>query len=115
MEGWQGTFQSHGLTKFLQGQIGLLAQDGPHFLAMPFQNHRLAPGIAMPRADVSPALALLEKLFDHAQGNAETMSDLLTGAFLLVVGSQDSFAQVERQSLHVQTLSYPGENGYSFI
>jgi hypothetical protein len=58
-------------------------------------NHRLAPTEAMPWSNVAGAPTLLQKLLDHAQGDAETVGDLGAGALSVVIGSQDSFAQIQ--------------------
>ena len=49
----------------------------------------------MPRSDVAGAPALLQELLDHAQGNPETMGNLVARALIVVVGSQDSFTQIQ--------------------
>jgi hypothetical protein len=91
VNGWQRAAQAQSGPHFPQGQVGLAPQEGAHFLSMGRQNDRFATGKAVPRSDVTRASALLEKLFDHPQGNAKTLGDLLTIAVLAVVGSQDSF------------------------
>jgi hypothetical protein len=62
---------------------------------MPGNNQWLAPRVVMPRPDVASATALLEELFDHAQRHPKTVRDFLPRAFLLVVGRQNPFTQIQ--------------------
>ena len=96
MDGGQRTVQSQAGTQLLEGQIGLLVQQSPHLAPMGRQNPRLAPGETVARANLPGSPALLQKLFDHAQRNPVTAADLLSGPLLLIIGSQNSFAQVQR-------------------
>jgi hypothetical protein len=59
-------------------------------------NHRLAPAEPIPGSKVAGVSALLQQLLDHAQGNPETMGNLSAGAFLMVIGSKDSFTKIQR-------------------
>jgi len=44
---------------------------------------------------VTGVVPLLAYFFDQAQGYTKTMSDILTGAFLLVVSRKDTLTQVQ--------------------
>ena len=59
-------------------------------------NHRFAPGIAMPWRDVAGAPTLLQELLDHAQGDPKTVGNLGASALSVVVGRKDSFTQIQR-------------------
>jgi len=41
-------------------------------------------------------VALLQELLDHAQGDPEPMGNLVTSSLGVVIGRQDSFAQIQR-------------------
>jgi hypothetical protein len=96
MEGGQRTLQSQAGPQFLEGQVGLLAQPSPHLAPMGRQDHRLATGETMARANVSGSPALLQELLDHAQRNPVTAANLLSSPLFLIIGSQYSLAQIQR-------------------
>jgi hypothetical protein len=50
----------------------------------------------MPRGYVAGAPTLLQELLDHAEGNPETVGNLRTSSLLVIIGSQDSFSQIQR-------------------
>lgn len=104
MDGLDRASQSHGLPQFRQGQIGLLAQQRAHLAMMRGQDGGLAAGTMMLGSDVTEAAALLQEFLDHAQRNFVTAGYFLPIAFLLIIRSEDSLAQVqgERLSLHAQ-------------
>ena len=58
-------------------------------------NHRLAATKPVPGSDVASVSALLQQLLDHAQGNPETVGNFGTRAFLMVIGSKDSFTKIQ--------------------
>jgi len=96
MDGGQRTVQSQAGPQLLQGQVGLLAQQSPHLAPMSRQDHRLAPGETVARANFPGAPALLQELLDHAQRNPITAANLLSGPLFLIIGSQYSLAQIQR-------------------
>jgi hypothetical protein len=55
------------------------------------------------RPDLASPLALLQKLFDHTQGNPVPLGNLLAGSFQIFIGSQDTFSEVQQQRLHALT------------
>ena len=75
--------------------------------------HWLASGKAMPRRNVARAAALLQELLHHAQGYPETVGNVGPGAFVVVIGSQDSFAQIQRERSHAQEANTTFTNGYT--
>lgn len=75
-------------------------------------NHRLAPGQVMPGGDIPGAPALLQEFLHHPQGNPETMGNLDASALVVVVGGEDSFAQIQRECSHAGELITLSNNGY---
>jgi len=96
VDGGQGTGQFQAGAQLLQGQVGLLVQQSPHLALMGGQDHGLAPGETVARTDIPGSPALLQELLNHAQGNPVTVADLLSRPFLMIIGSQNPFAQVQR-------------------
>jgi len=94
MNGRQGAVQRYGRPQFLQGQIGFLGQQRPHLALMRGQDRRFAPRIMMAWGDVAGASALLEEFLDHPQGHSVAHGNFVAGALLMIVGGQDSFAQI---------------------
>jgi hypothetical protein len=66
VDGGQRAFQLRRRAQFLQGQVRLLAQQGPHLALMGPQNHRLAPRTMVARTDLPGPPALLQEFFHHA-------------------------------------------------
>ena len=100
MQRRQGAVQAEGSAHLGERQIGLALQvlaDGPAMLG---KDLGLAPGEVMTRLDTACASALLEQLLDHAKGNAKAPGDLVTGAFVFVVGCQDTLAQIDGKGCH---------------
>jgi hypothetical protein len=60
----------------------------------------------MPRANVARTPTLLQELLDHAKRNPETVGNLSTSALVVVIGSEDLFAEIQRERAHAQTLPY---------
>ena len=54
----------------------------------------------MARRDVAGVVALLDELFNHAQGDLVAACDLVAGAFATVIGSKDPFTQIHREFGH---------------
>jgi len=96
VDGLQGAPQSGRLPQFLQSQVVLLGQQTPHLILVGADNHRLAPAEPVSGSDVAGVSARLQEFLDHAQGNAETVGDLGPRAFLMVIGSQNSFPKIQR-------------------
>jgi hypothetical protein len=69
----------------------------------------------MARTKVPGVPSLLEELLDHAQGNPVVIGNFLAGAFVGIIGSQDAFAQIQRQCFHATNLPHHSEKGYSII
>ena len=76
-------------------------------------NHRLASGKAMPRRNVTRAAALLQELLHHPQRHPEPVANVGPSAFVVVVGSKDSFAQIQRERSHARTLPPLFHHGYT--
>jgi hypothetical protein len=90
----QGTLQPCRRPQFFQGQIVLPRQQHPKLAPVAGHNHRLATGEAVPRGEVTGAPTLLQEFLDHAQRDAKTVGDLQAHTLIVIVGSQDSFPQV---------------------
>ena len=99
MDGWQSAFQSNRLAQFCQGQVWLPAQQLTHLAVMRDKDGWFASGAMMLRGDVADPPPLLQELLDHAQRNLVAPGHFLAGAFFLIVGSQDSFPQIQRERL----------------
>jgi len=115
MDGRQGAVERYGGPQFLEGHIRFAAQQRLHLPVMGAQDEGLASGITMTGSDVSGAPALLQEFLDQPQRDTETMSNFLTVSFLLVVGTEDSFTQVQGYGSHERILPNPEPHGYSFI
>ena len=115
MDGRQAALQGRGRAQFLQGHIRLAAQELTEGLAPggDFAGPESAAMIAW--ADVAALAPPLQELLDHPQRDSEALGDLLAGALLLLVRSQDSLAQVQGNRSHHPTLPKPASNGYNFI
>jgi hypothetical protein len=111
----QGTIELHGRPQFFEGQVRFAAQQGLHLSAMGVQDERFAPGITVTGSDVPGAPPLLQEFLDQAQRDTETMGNFFTVSLLLVVGTEDSFTQVQGYGSHAQILTHPQTIGYSFI
>jgi len=70
-------------------------------------NGGFATRITMARGDVTGVATLLEKLFNQTQGNPKTPGNHLPRAFVIVVGSQNTFAQSQRGRSHEPRLPHP--------
>ena len=111
----QGAIELHGRAQFFEGQVRFAAQQRLHLPAMGVQDEGFAPGITVTGSKVSGAPALLQELLDKAQRDAETMGDFFTVSFLLVVGTEDAFTQVQGYRSHEQILTRGDAVGYNFI
>ena len=115
MDGGQGARQPGGGAQFFERQVGLLLQQCLQVAMMPGDDHRLAPGAVVLRANLADAPPLLQKLFDHAQRHAIPGGHRLPRAFVTVIRSQYPFPQIQRECFHAASLPYPIQYGYSFI
>ena len=79
------------------------------------ENHRFAPGIAMPGGDVAGAPTLPQELLDQAQGDPKTMGNLGASALATVVGNKDSFTEIQRKRSHGQTIPHFSKMATLFI
>ena len=61
---------------------------------MHWKDEPFAPRIMVARRNIPRAPTLLQELLYHAKGDAEASRDLVAGPLLIVVRSQDSFAQI---------------------
>ena len=104
MDGWQRAIQGRSPSQFLQGHVGLAAQQLTKGLALSGDFAGLEPAPMIPRADVPAVTALLQEFLDHAQRDSEAVGDLLSSPFLLIVRNQDAFPQIQRYRSHEQTL-----------
>jgi hypothetical protein len=79
------------------------------------QDEWFASGITVTGSNVPGAPTLLQELLDQAQRDTETMGNFFTVSLLLVVGTEDSFTQVQGYGSHAKILTHPQTIGYSFI
>lgn len=115
MNGRQRAVQARRRPQFLEGQIGLLLHQRPELVLSPGDRAGLAAGTVVLRTHVASPSPLLQEFLDHAQGNPKTAGHRLPGAFASVVGSQNPFAQIQGDSLHLPSLPPEELNGYDFI
>ena len=115
MDSGQGAVELYGDPQFLQGHVRFSAQQRLHLPVMGSQDEGFASRIAVTGGDVSGAPALLQEFLDQAQRDTETMGDFFAVSFLLVVGTEDSFTQVQGYGSHERILTHPETVGYSFI
>ena len=111
----QGAVELYGGPQFFEGQVRFAPQQRLHLLAMGDQDERFASGKTVTRSDVSSAPTLLQEFLDQAQRDPETMGNFFAVSFLLVVGTEDSFTQVQGYGSHEIILPPPEASGYSFI
>jgi hypothetical protein len=111
-----GAIQLGGPAQFFQRQIGLLAEQFAQFLAVARHDPWPASATVIPTGYVAALTALLQELFDHPQRNPEALGDFFAGAFVLIVGSQDTLPQIQGDwPFHDQTLTNQQKYGYNFI
>ena len=67
----------------------------------------------MPWSDIAGAPTLLQEFLNHAQGDSETVGNVGPGALVVVIGSQDSFAQIQRERSHAQEANTTSTDGYT--
>jgi hypothetical protein len=115
MDGWQGAVKLHGRPQFFESHIRFAPQQRLHLSVMGVQDERFAPRIAVTRSDVSGTPALLQEFLDQTQRDTKAVGNFFTVSFLLVVGTEDSFTQVQGCRSQEQILSHPEMIGYSFI
>jgi hypothetical protein len=96
----QGTIELHGCPQFFEGHVRFAAQQRLHLPVMGAQDERFAPGTTVTGSDVSGAPALLQEFLDQAQRDTKTTGNFFTVSFLLVVGTEDSFTQVQGYGSH---------------
>jgi len=106
MDRGQGAFQSHRGAQFGQGQVGLGAHQRTQLPAVRGDDQGLAARAVMARGDIAGLAALLEELFDHAEGNVETPGHILPGALPGVVGGKDAGAQIKRKCGHARNITF---------
>jgi hypothetical protein len=71
----------------------------------------------MPRSNIPGAAPLLEELFDEVPGDFKPMGYLLLSPFLVLVGGNNAFPQIQRNGLswHATNIPESSADGYSFI
>jgi hypothetical protein len=114
VDGLHGALETSGRAQLLEGQIIFFGEQGAQLGAVSAHDGGFAAGETMAWGNIAGASALLEEFLDQAQGDAETAGHLRACAFALVVGGQDSLAQIQGNGWHGRTLPDPRTNGYSF-
>lgn len=115
MDRWQRAIQGRGPAQFLQSKIRLAAEELPKGLALSGDFARLEPATMIAWADVAALPPTLQEFLDHTQRYSKAVGNLLSGPFLLIVRSQNSFPQIQRYGSHGETISRTAHNGYDFI
>jgi len=115
MNGRERAVQASGCPQLLEGQIGLLLDQGLKVVLLTGNMTGLATRAMVLRTHVADAATLLEELLDHTQGNPKTTCHRLAGAFARVIGRQNPFAQIQGEGLHLPSLPRQAPNGYIFI
>ena len=115
MNGRERAVQACGCPQLLEGQIGLLTDQGLKAVRLTGHMAGLATGAMVLRTHVADPAPLLEELLDHAQGNPKAACHHLAGAFARVIGRQNPFAQIQGEGLHLPSLPRQAPNGYIFI
>jgi hypothetical protein len=105
--------ESRRRPQLLQGEVALLGQQDPYPALVSPDNHRLAPTKPMPWSDIASAPTLLEELLDHAEGDAETVGNFGTSALVVVIGTNNSFTEIQGECSHEQTLPQLPQYGYT--
>ncbi len=72
----------------------------PHPRSLLLGDGLFAPRAEIQVADDAEAFALAEELLDEAEGDAESVGDLLAGGVVFVAGGQDAGAQIQREGFH---------------
>jgi len=115
MNRWQRTIQGRGPPQFLQSKIRLAAEELSKGVALSGDFARLEPATMIARADVAALSPTLQEFLDHTQRYSKAVGNFLSGPFLLIVRSQNSFPQIQRYGSHRQTISWYAYKGYDFI
>ena len=76
MNGLDGAFETESDADFLEGEIGLLGNEGAKFAAVGVENDGLAAAAMVAGGDVAGVAALVKELLDHAEGHFETTGHL---------------------------------------
>jgi len=105
VDGLNGAFESETDADFLKGQIRLLGDEGPQFAAVGIEDDGLTTAAMMERSDVSGMAALVEKLFDQAEGDLESRGDLFAGDVTAIIGLEDALPQIHGNRCHGETVA----------
>jgi len=115
MNGRERAFQLRGGAQFLERQVGLFLYQEAQLPLMGLDDQGLAPRAMVARADLSGASTLLQEFLHHPERNPVTLRNLLSGPILLVIGSQNPFAQIQRERSHRLDHTSAIRNGYTLI
>jgi hypothetical protein len=91
VDGWQGALEARRRPQFLEGQIGLLLDQGAQLVLRAGDRAGRAAGAMVLGAHILEAAALLQEFLDHAQRNPKPLRHCLPGALPSVVGGQNPF------------------------
>jgi hypothetical protein len=92
----QGASQPQGGAHLMQRQVGFAPKQAAHLVAVRRQDQGFAARIRMARGDIARAAALLKEFLNHAKRHFEAQGNLIAGAFVTIIGSQDPFTQIQR-------------------
>ena len=104
MNGLDGAFEPEADADFLKGQIRLLGDEGSQLAAVGIEDDGLTTAPMMERSDVSGVAALVQELFDQAEGDLESRGDLFTSDITAIVGLEDALPQIHGNRCHGETL-----------
>lgn len=79
------------------------------------EDHRFAPGKVMPCSNIACAPTLLQKLLNHSQGDTKAMANFGPGAFIVIIGVDDSLTKIQGERAHTQSLPRPPKMATLFI
>ena len=94
MDGLDGASKPKAGPDLLKGEIGLFGKEETHFAAVGVENDGFAAAAMMTGSDVSGMAALLDELFDHAEGYLETTGHLFTGGIATIIGLEDTLPEI---------------------
>jgi len=94
MDGRQGTIDAEALSQLRQRGVWLLAHEFEQTLLQGAGDQALAPGAVVQVFNGTGVAILLDEFFHHAEGNIESLGDLLACGVSFFPGIDDSGAKI---------------------
>lgn len=94
MNGLDGASKPEAGPDLLKGEIGFFGKEKTHFAAVRVENDGLTTAAMVTGSDVAGVAALLDELFDHAEGYLETTGHLFTGGIAAIIGLEDALPEI---------------------